>query len=101
MADKDKKGFQGSGVSFVGGQGDSLESAIIIKGAPNTRTGIAAETLYLEKKYGQRDIRWKKFDQALLHKDGRHFDSIDVILIKEKRTMTIYFDITDFYGKPY
>ncbi|MDP3182922.1 MAG: hypothetical protein Q8M54_08925 [Desulfobaccales bacterium] len=85
-------------IIFSGGPGDSFETAVIIKGAPNSQVGIAAEYYYLEKKFGQPKADWKLLRQKLLHKDGKHYDLMQIQL-KDGAKKDIYFDITEFFGK--
>ena len=54
------------GIIFTGGSGDSREDAIVIQNAENHRAGVDAEYLYLQKRFGERDIHWKLVMQALL-----------------------------------
>jgi hypothetical protein len=68
---------------------------VVIKGAKDTMEGIEAESKWMEKKHRG----WEKGDQALVSKDGKHYDRIDYSGPKDGKKMTIYFDITDFYGK--
>ena len=53
-------------IIFAGGSGDSREEAIVIKGAANHRAGVDAEYLYLQERFGEKDIQWTIFMQALL-----------------------------------
>ncbi len=85
-------------ITYGGGPGDSLENAIVIKGAPDPRAGIAAEYRYLEEKWGRRNADWKLSRQSLLHKGGRSYDFMQIEL-KDGSPKEVYFDITDFFGK--
>ena len=48
-----------SKVVYTGGDGTSIENAIIISGAGNSRNGIAAEYEYVAKKLGAKSVDWK------------------------------------------
>jgi hypothetical protein len=85
-------------ITFAGGPGDTPQTAVIIKGAPNSQLGIAAEYYYLEKKFGRRNVDWKLLQQQLRHQDGKHFDVMQIQL-KDGAKNHIYFDITEFFGK--
>ena len=74
--------------------GTTMETAIVLEGATNTFNGIAAEHAYTRKHY--RSWRWRS--QALMSNEGRHYDVIDMIGPKGE-TKTLYFDITDWFGK--
>ena len=54
------------GIIFTGGSGDSREEAIVIKNAENHRAGVRAEYLYLQERFGKRDVHWKLVMQVLL-----------------------------------
>ena len=86
-------------IRFEGGDGLSIESAIIINGAKNEGEGITAEYVYIGKKHGERDIDWKPFMQSFLGKNGNHYDKIQIEDIKNNIKISYYFDITAFFGK--
>ncbi|MEA3212196.1 MAG: hypothetical protein QOE70_5253 [Chthoniobacter sp.] len=81
------------GISFAGGDGSSLEKAVIIKGATTEETGVRAEYEYLAQHYPG----YKRGSQSLLNSKGRAFDAIE-FTTADGRTKTIYFDITAFFG---
>ena len=85
------------GIIFAGGSGDSREEAIVIKNAENHRACVSAEYLYLQKKFGEKDKHWKVFMQALL-KGEKRVDWIVIRLI-DGTTKSIYFDISESFGK--
>jgi len=85
------------GIRFAGGSGDSREEAIVIKNAENHRAGVDAEYLYLQERFGERDIHWKLVMQALL-KGEKPVDWLKIELT-DGTTKSIYFDISEFFGK--
>lgn len=85
-------------VTLSGGPGDTLQTAIIIHGAPNEMAGIHAEYLCLEALFGREDVDWQLEWQALLSSAGRYYDEMRLRLA-DGTSRTIYFDITDFFGK--
>ena len=85
------------GIIFAGGSGDSREEAIVIKGVANHRTGVDAEYLYLQERFGERDIHWTIFMRALL-KGEKPVDWL-VIRLSDGTTESIYFDVSEFFGK--
>jgi hypothetical protein len=87
-----------SQISFSGGPGDTLETAVVITGAANSIAGIAAETKYLEKRFGRHNRDWELTRKATFQKDDNYFDRVDIEL-KNHTTKTIFFDITKFFGK--
>lgn len=79
---------------YRGGDGSSMEQAVIIR-APNHVAGIDAEYYWARKNHPT----WSQRTQALVAgDDGKQYDIIDYIT-PEGKTITIYFDITDFFGK--
>jgi hypothetical protein len=82
------------GITYEGGDGSSIEKAVIIKGAPNTFKGVGAEADWIRKNHPG----WRKGMQALTHVGKKYYDRIDYTT-PGGETRTIYFDITDFFGK--
>lgn len=80
-------------VSFAGGDGISLTKAVVILGATES-TGVHAEYVWL----GQHYPGWKGTNQSLLNQDGKVYDVMDFTL-PDGSKHTIYFDITDYFGK--
>jgi hypothetical protein len=81
------------GISYAGGDGSSFEKAVLIKGATE-ETGVHAEYEYLQKHYPG----YRRGGQSLQSSKGRSFDVLELTTADGKK-MTIYFDITEFFGK--
>ncbi len=81
-------------IVYEGGDGSSIEKAVIIKNAKNTMEGVRAESDWIAKVHPG----WKKGNQALISHNGRHYDRIQYTT-PSGETKTIYFDITEFFGK--
>lgn len=81
-------------VVYEGGNGTSLQSAVVIKNAKNELEGVRAESEWIAKTHPG----WRKHIQALLMIKGRAYDRIEYTTPKGE-TQTIFFDITDFFGK--
>lgn len=95
-------------VVYTGGDGTSIENAIIISGAGNSRNGIAAEYEYVAKKLGAKSVDWKPGGQGKTTLSGdnkkddeksKKYDVLNFQNVLNNETLTFYFDITDFYGK--
>lgn len=71
--------------------GNLINNAIKIESVP-------AEYEYLSKKFGEINKDWELESQTLVERDKKYCDKMDIILFSGTRK-TIYFDITDFYGK--
>ena len=75
-------------------KGLSFEDAIVLDGVSNELDGVGAEHLYTDK----HEAGWTWQRQALVHNSGRVFDVID-LTGPGGETKSIYFDITDWFGK--
>ena len=79
---------------FTNGDGSSMEQAIVIL-ASNSAEGIGAEKRWVTENHPS----WKLTKQALVHGDnGLVYDKMSYIT-PEGETKTLYFNITDFFGK--
>ena len=81
-------------IVFAGGDGSSIEQAVLIRNAKGEEEGVAAESHWVRTVHPG----WRKGDQALLSDKGRSYDRIEYRTPKGE-TKTLYFDITDFFGK--
>ncbi len=87
-------------VTFSNDSGDSQEYAVNIRGVENEEEGTAAEYRFLSQKFGVRGKDWNLVIQTfLVDKDsGRVYDMME-LRFPDKTSKTLYFDITEFYGK--
>jgi hypothetical protein len=81
------------GVSFSGGDGSSIEKAVIIK-APNNLVGIRGEYNWIRMNCPG----WKLETQSTLKGAGKVYDKMYFLKPDGQRTI-LFFDVTDFYGK--
>lgn len=88
------------GVTFAGGDGSSREAAVIILGAESTMEGVIAESYWISQNYGAIDTGWEKGVQYLLSDDLKQYDLQEVILKESGEVIEVWFDISDFFGKP-
>ena len=89
-------------VSYKGGDGSSIENAVIIKKAETMEIGIMAEYLYIQKKQGKLFKQWHPLDNALEKIGNKYYSTITIQKISNPEVILKYtFDITDFYGKYY
>ena len=86
-------------IAYTGGDGTSIENAIIILGAKNSFEGIPAEYAYVGKLYGKRSVDWLFISQSLVNKKGKSYDVLTIQKPPSKENIILYFDITDFFGK--
>ncbi len=73
--------------------GTSFADAISIE-MTDTHDGVGYERFLLEKKYPS----YKLLKQSFIEKDGKFYDVLDIALPNDKKT-SVYFDISNFYGK--
>jgi len=76
------------------GKGLSPDDAIVLDGVSNEIDGVGAEHLYTD----QHEAGWTWQRQALVQNGGRVYDVID-LTGPGGETKSIYFDITDWFGK--
>jgi hypothetical protein len=79
--------------TFAGGDGSSIEQAVIIKQAKNSFEAIPLERLWI----GDKCPGFKKVKQSLVERNGRKYDVIRMRCGGEEET-EVYFDITDCFG---
>jgi hypothetical protein len=79
-------------VTFTGGDGSSFAKAIVIKGATEAN-GENAEFRWLAEHYPGYQNKGK----AMQEQGGKKFDVIIIEVGKKKKT--VYFDISEFFGK--
>lgn len=85
-------------VIIRGGDGSSFEKAKIVI-AENSRDGIASEYEYLGQKYGEMQQDWILVRQSLHHHKDKPYDVLRIKLLKEKKDIDVYFEISSFFGK--
>ena len=83
-----------SHIRFAGGNGISLDQAVIVLNAENTKQGVAAENYWMKWKYEGS----KKLEQQLSTVEERQYDVV-AIELESGAQVEIWFDITEFYGK--
>ena len=80
-------------ITFAGGDGSSIETAVVILGA-NEITGVDAEYQWLRDHFPG----WVGEEQSLLNRNGKAYDVIKFSM-PDNSKHTIYFDISDYFGK--
>lgn len=93
---KKKKKFEE--ITFEGGPGDIINSAVIIWGASDHIAGVLGEYQFLAAKFGRRDIDWEVVSQTLLIHDHRKYDQMEIKL-SDGSQQIVFFDISEFFGK--
>lgn len=80
-------------VKISGGNGFSFEEAIMISDCSNIE-GVEQEYIEVRERFGN----YQLIRQSLQDQSGRMYDVLEMKL-KDDREITLYFDITDFFGK--
>ena len=78
-------------VYFEGGDGTSMDDAVVIRGTENQPDAVSAEYAYIERVYGPGCMRDR---QSIGQQDGHWYDILEIILPNGSRT-TVHFDITE------
>jgi hypothetical protein len=92
------KGKSRKGITFGGGPGDTIERAVVIRGAPDSNLGVEAEYRYLAQKYGRPRTDWQLIGQGLVEAGDCFYDEMHIRLA-DGTERTVFFDITEFFGK--
>ncbi len=79
-------------VMITGGDGSSIEKAIIIAGC-NSFDGVEQEYIEVRKRFGN----YKLIQQSLLSVENQMYDKLELEI--EGEIMEVFFDITAFFGK--
>jgi hypothetical protein len=82
------------GIVYAGSDGSSQANAVVIQTELKGVAGVRSEYVWLSQRYPG----FKRKLQALIHKDGRHYDRLD-ITTADGRELSVWFDITSFFGK--
>ena len=79
-------------MKVTGGDGSSIENAIIISECSNSE-GIAQEYSEVRQRFGN----YKLIKQSLFSVDNRMYDKLELEM--EGKQIEVFFDISDFFGK--
>ena len=85
-------------IFFEGGTGESVELAIVVRGAQYDLEGTVAEFAWLSQKYGQKGTDWKLIWQSHGIHDARDIDTFQIELA-DGTPLTVFFDCTESFGK--
>ena len=90
-------------VTYGGGDGASIESAVIIENAADHFEGVNAEYVWLETQFGPQGEKWDRSEQSLIEEGDRFYDVLKVEFsgstagYKKGDVAYFYFDITEFF----
>jgi predicted GNAT superfamily acetyltransferase len=86
------------GVRFTGGDGSSMEKAIIISGANNEIEAVPAEIAYISRRLGERDKSWKMTMQNNFRENGRIYVEYQIEDLEKGTKAAYFFDNTSLYS---
>lgn len=97
---KAKKGGMRKSTKITGGDGSSLENALIVTAA-DTNDGVSAQKKYIESQCGKwpEDFLYELQLQINHIELERHYDLIYVKMLKDESKREFWFDVTSFFGK--
>ena len=87
-----------SSIRYEGGSGDTVQDAVVIRGAQSTVVGVQAEHRYIRERLQGLGLGWEMQSQALLKEGDRYLDAI-TIEFSDGTRRAFYFDITEFFGR--
>ena len=85
---------------YEGGDGSTVESAVIVRGAQSDLEGTAATFLWMHRHVGAKNDAWRLVTHATRREGLRAIDTFDVIL-RDGTPQSIHFDVTESFGKPF
>ncbi len=88
----------GTTVELSGGDGSSIENAILIH-TDKSMLGVYVEYAYLSEIHGEKNKKWELISQELIEHNGKHYDVMHIKVFDLDREMKYYFDISNFYEK--
>jgi predicted GNAT superfamily acetyltransferase len=88
-----------SGIRYKGGDGSSMENAIIIFGAKNEKEVIQAEIDYISRRHGEKDKLWEIMFKSNFRKNYRHYNEINIKDFTSDGRFSYCFDATEAYDK--
>lgn len=86
------------GIYFEGGNGESVEMAIVVRGARHDLVGTYAEFAWLTQMNGQKDRDWRLLSQSHGNYEGRDIDTF-IIQKSDGIQHSVFFDCTESFGK--
>jgi hypothetical protein len=85
-------------IRFEGGNGGSMASAIVVRGAESELEGTYAAYAWLVNKYGKKDVGWK-----LVSHSHEMFNRREIATFKiefpDGTQRVVFFDCTESFGK--
>lgn len=81
-------------ITFSGGDGSSVENAIIISGVKNVEEIMISEQLFIMNKNGVMGSDWKAVFDGEITENGEKYDLIEINKLNENKIEQYYFDLS-------
>ncbi len=85
-------------IRFEGGSGDTMERAIVVRGARTNLEGTYAEYAWLVNRFGAKDKGWKLISRSHTVVGGCDIDTYQIQLA-DGTLRSVFFDSTESFGK--
>ena len=91
------RGGRPGGIYFEGGDGGTITTAVVVRGADSDLAGTYGAFAWLVNKYGEKDKDWKLIAHSHGQHEGRDIDTFEIELQCGAR-LCVYFDCTESFG---
>lgn len=86
-------------IVFQGGDGGSIDDAVVIIGVSKQDEGLEAEYGFISKKYGLKGKDWRVVGQTIVKENKKIYDMIEFEIISSSERRIYYFDVSAFPWK--
>ncbi len=86
-------------IVFQGGDGESIDDAVVIVGVSKQDEGMDAEYSFISKKNGLKGKDWRIVGQTIVKENKKLYDMIEFELISSSERRIFYFDVSAFPWK--
>ena len=85
-------------VWYEGGDGSTIDDAIIVRGAGSDLEGVAATFGWMHEHLGAKDEGWQLITHSSGSRGDRKIDTFNIVL-RGGTAKHVYFDVTESFGK--
>jgi len=86
-------------IIIKGGNGESIEDAVVIIGVGEQGDGMDAEYGFISNKQGLKNKEWRLIEQTIVKENNKIFDLIEIEIIQSSAHRIYYFDVSAFPWK--
>ena len=97
---RDTNPFAMPRVWYEGGDGSTIDQAIIVRGAESDLEGVAATFGWMHEQLGPKDEGWRLVSHSTGERGLRKIDTFNVIL-QDGEPRHFYFDVSESFAKPF